>query len=187
MLLTLIVTRATLPDPAWETAITNRLGATWRAQIFFLDQGVRQVADARWSTLQPGGERIYCAHDHAQHHGPPPAPGILPGGLANLGRMIRESDYSLTLPKMHWPAQPGKQGVKPVVILLAADDPQNRLTEAARLAAGLAGCGHHVTLHSPVTPGPLFSLAAAPYLEALQALGGAIAPTSPEAPVILRL
>ncbi|MBF0178460.1 MAG: hypothetical protein HQM03_00380 [Magnetococcales bacterium] len=186
MLLTLIVTRATLPD-TWEMVIVNRLGPEWRAQIFFLDQGIHHVAHPSWTTFRPGEARIYCAHDHARHHGPPPAQGILPGGLANLGRMIRESDFSLTIAQMHWPTQPGQPGVKPIAILLNADDTPDLLTEAARLAAGLAGCNHRVTLCSPVTPGPLFPLAAAPYLEALHALGGAIAPTLPEAAVILRL
>ncbi|MBF0125650.1 MAG: hypothetical protein HQM02_00410 [Magnetococcales bacterium] len=173
---TLLITRSTLPV-GWEERITEHLGLAWRANLFFLDQGIHLI-ERPWSGSRFGGERIYCAYGHGQLNGPRPSPDIFPGGLANLGRMIRESDYTLSLPATHWPAQPGQHPQKSIGILLVDDNPF-LLVETTRLAAGLAGCNHKPTLFSPFYPGPIFPITAAPYLEALHALGGSITASPP--------
>lgn len=178
-LLTLIITRAWLPD-GWQEAIGGHLGGDWQVNLFFLDQGVQRVGDARLADM--AGEKIYCASGHARLQGPQPAPGILPGGLANLGGMMRHSDYTLSLPHLHWPAQPGATVKKQVGILL--DDHPDALLEAARLAAGLAGCNHKPILYHATPVCPVFPMAATPYLEALRALGGTMAQRPPDWPSI---
>ncbi len=175
--LTLIFTQRTLPN-GWQAAIDNHLQAPWHAHLFFLDQGVFLV-DQIEANPQFSGEKIYCAYGHSRLNAPQPNTEILPGGLANLGGMIRASDYTLSLPACHWPNQSGTTLHKQVAILLN-DTPTSQL-EAARLAAGLAGCSHKVTLYHPINRPPAdFPLAATPYLEAIHALGGTItsAPTA---------
>ncbi|MBF0213911.1 MAG: hypothetical protein HQM00_10180, partial [Magnetococcales bacterium] len=76
--LTLIITRATLPDN-WSMAIDHRLGAHWRAALFFTHHGIHQVSDAGWNArIPPGGEAAYCAQSHERAGGPPPISALQP-------------------------------------------------------------------------------------------------------------
>ncbi|MEO5333815.1 MAG: hypothetical protein H7839_17520, partial [Magnetococcus sp. YQC-5] len=117
--------------------------------------------------------------------GPTPTPGILPGGLANLGGMIRRSTHTLSIPELHWPAHPSQNPKKSIAILMPDHQPA-QLLEAARLAAGLAGCNHLPTLYHLTSHKPEFPKAASPYLEALLALGGTIAHASDLQPLGLK-
>ncbi|MBF0190827.1 MAG: hypothetical protein HQL99_06700 [Magnetococcales bacterium] len=185
--ITLIITRATL-ETGWQERLSARLGEHWQADLFFMHHGIHQVDQPHWRDLiRPHGTASYCAHGHTLAHGPTPAPEIQPGGLATLGRMIRDSDLALTLPALHWPtarlqpqSRPQSQPRKRIAIRLAG--PDETLIEAIRLGAGLAGCDHHVTLWQPasLTAAP-WPEAARSYLEALNALGARILPNPPSA------
>lgn len=145
--------------------------------LFLLDQGTRLVHHPFAGF--PPGQRLYCAHSHQrlQPPGPVASRAFLPGGLANLGEMVRESQAILSHPNHH-PAPPGEPGLKDLAILLADDTHRQ---EAIRLACGLAGCGHHLTL---VTRHDFTRLATelpvvSEHLAALAALGAHCRPPPP--------
>lgn len=107
------------------------------------------------------------------------------GGLANLGEMLRDSHWGISLPNSHWPIKKSEPGVKNVGIFLG--NHQKRQKEAIRLAAGLAGCNHMVTLYTPINYRKLLKKfpETAPLLEALQAMHATFKPllTTADPPV----
>ena len=134
--------------------------------LYFLYQGTL-LLNGDYAGLPPG-KRIYCAHSHRQFQARPPVnPEILPGGLANLGEMIRASGVSGALPALHWPDRPARGVLKRIAIRLAPSGPD--LTEGLRLATGLAACNHRIRLHpeGAITETPENR----PYLMALRDLG----------------
>ncbi|MBF0165529.1 MAG: hypothetical protein HQM01_13695 [Magnetococcales bacterium] len=167
---TLLVTRPRFnPPEGWQDRLSLRLDPPWRFNLFFLHQAVHLVDQPHWHAwLEAGHEASYCAHDHQTLHGPPPLPGIQPGGLATLGRLIRESSLTLSIPHLTWPLQSNTTGIKRIAIHLDGDADDHLQT--LRLAAGLAGCDHPVTLFQ-ATPSQPISPAAIPYHQALLALG----------------
>ncbi|MBF0272340.1 MAG: hypothetical protein HQL98_09790 [Magnetococcales bacterium] len=172
--ITLIITRATL-DTGWQERLRTRLGERWQTHLFFMHHGIHQVDQAHWrDRIQPHGTASFCAHGHGLAHGPTPAPGIQPGGLATLGRMIRDSDFTLTLPNLHWPPHPQPLPHKRIAIRL--EGAPDAIVEGIRLGAGLAGCDHRVTLYHDAPLTHPFPDPARPYLEALIALGARILP-----------
>ncbi|MBF0428664.1 MAG: hypothetical protein HQL94_07040, partial [Magnetococcales bacterium] len=125
--LTLLLSRSPL-SAGWQESITAHLGEEWQANLFFLDQGVFLVGES-WPCLAQGGEAIYCASGHTRLRGPAPSPTTLPGGLANLGAMIRDSAYTLSLPNLHWPNQMANIASKKRIGILLDDHPE-RVLEA---------------------------------------------------------
>ncbi|MBF0213912.1 MAG: hypothetical protein HQM00_10185, partial [Magnetococcales bacterium] len=88
-----------------------------------------------------------------------------------------ETDLTLPLPALHWPAQPAPESRhKRIAILLDGTD--ETIVEAVRLGAGLAGCDHRITLCLPGGGSMRFPEPAMPYLDALNALGARIDSTS---------
>jgi hypothetical protein len=167
--LTLIVSRE--GSPAAGLALLQ--SAFWQPEqvhLFCLGPGTRLVTEdfSAW----PPGERVYCAHMHQKLAAPPPAVGspFVAAGLATLGRLIRDSQMTLTLAHPHWPPEPAQWGVKQIGILLG-EEPDMQL-EALRLATGLAGCNHHITVHTPHEPLQLRALLpeAGPFFQVLAAL-----------------
>ncbi|GAB0057220.1 hypothetical protein SIID45300_01543 [Candidatus Magnetaquicoccaceae bacterium FCR-1] len=177
--ITLLVTRAHFDPPTpddWQNLPNSRLTPPWRLKLFFLHQAVHLVDRPLWNAwLEAGHEASFCAHDHQTLHGPPPLPGIQPAGLATLGRWIRESSLTLSIPKLTWPRQPGTPGLKKIAILL--NDHKTDHRQSLRLAAGLAGCDHPITLFH-ATPSPTIPPDATPYHQALLALGAQFRPLS---------
>ncbi|MBF0341332.1 MAG: hypothetical protein HQL95_10285 [Magnetococcales bacterium] len=186
-MITLLITRTTL-DTDWRQELDLRLGTGWRAQLFFVHEGIHRVGDPLWTTLlTPGALASYCAHGHMLAQGPPPTAGILPGGVATLGRMLTEATHTLSLPSLHWPSRSGAANSRKRIALFA-DHPDHAGIEALRLAVGLAGCDHRMTLIQP-TPWPVIPDAANTYLELFPLLDITVAPTlQPDAfDIILRL
>ena len=144
--LTLLLSRKELPK-SWQNTLFQRLPQLDQVHLFLLEQATYLLGED-FSQL-PAGKRVFCAHSHRLLQAPPPAKNSIfaAGGLANLGEMVRLSHGTLSLPNSHWPRQRDEPSVKNIGILLAQEP--ERLKEGIRLAAGLAGCNHEVTLYSP--------------------------------------
>ncbi|MBF0369493.1 MAG: hypothetical protein HQL52_08565 [Magnetococcales bacterium] len=169
MEVTLLITRDQLPEDTIEKAITGipePFSDEFQINLFFLDRGV-YLADNAFPHLDIR-QKIACAHSRNRHH-LPPFTGDHPardGGLANLGEMIGRSRFTLSLPNLHWPSAPDDGRHKSILVLLP--DPLH-LTEGLRLATGLAGCDHRLTIRHP--EGISFPADGKIYQEALTALG----------------
>ncbi len=166
--LTLLITRQSLPGE-WLRGIAALLATIDRLHLFFLDRGTF-LASADFSVLPPG-RRVYCEHGLRTLNAPPAAAPVQRGGLFDLGGLLRESRYALSLPHMtpfpdHCRGQePGSP--KKIIIPLARTG--DRRLEGLRLATGLAGCDHAVTI---ITDPPVVRDAdTLPYLQTLEALG----------------
>ncbi|MBF0097773.1 MAG: hypothetical protein HQM04_12610 [Magnetococcales bacterium] len=166
--LTVIVSRE--ESPAAELLLQS---GAWRAQqvhVFCLGPGTHMLGEDY--SVWPPGERVYCAHMHQKLAAPPPAAGspFVAAGLATLGRLIRDSQMTVTLSHPHWPPEPAPWGVKQIGILLG-EEPDMQL-EALRLATGLAGCNHHLTVYTPHEPLQLRALLpeAGPFFQVLAAM-----------------
>ncbi|MBF0610625.1 MAG: hypothetical protein G8345_12235 [Magnetococcales bacterium] len=164
MTTTLLVTRNQLPPTLPHEGVHH---------LFLLHKGIRLV-NHPFSPL-PGGQRIYCAFGHSRLNPPLPLTQTTfsPGGLANLAEMIQESD---TLLCNHRQASGLAKGKKRLGILLS-EEKEQRL-EGIRLAVGLAGCGHPITLLGVANFADLHTqlVEAKEYLQALEALSGRCLP-----------
>lgn len=168
--LTLLLSRRNLPKNGEQT-LFHPIPKPSQVHLFLMDQATHRLHED-FSQLPPG-KRIFCAHRHRQLQALP-APKESPfeaGGLANLGEMIRQSHWIASLPNSHWPRQKGKCGVKSIGLLLGNEP--SRQKESIRLATGLAGCNHSVTLYSAKTEAKLrlFFPETAPLLDALNSMG----------------
>ncbi|MEO5362102.1 MAG: hypothetical protein H7838_00545 [Magnetococcus sp. DMHC-8] len=167
---TLLLSRSELPA-GWQETLLQRLPGPSRLHLFCLAGATRLVGD-NFSRLPPG-RRAYCAHSHHLLGAPqlPAGSPFVAGGLITLGGMVRDSHGIVTLPHACWPVEQGVPGVKEMGILLGNEREMQK--EAIRLATGLAGCHHAVTLYSPLAPAELRLLLpeTASLLEALLALG----------------
>ena len=173
--LTLLISRHPLPE-GWFEPIRQRLPALARVHLFFFDHGL--FATGTDFSFLPPGERLHCAHSRRTLQAPTPAGRA--GGLYDLGLLIRAGGWMVTLPRVIWPpSPPGPGPVRRVALHL--EPPGPRQVEGLRLAAGLAGCDHQVTLLSaaPVPRG----LDTDPYLEALHSLGARFAAPGDQPPV----
>ncbi len=179
--LTLLLSQRDLPA-GWQEALVWPGHRLARVDLFCLAQATHLLHND-FSALPPG-RRVFCAHTHrlqrALHpldHSPFEA-----GGLATLGGMVRDSHGTVSLPHSHWPREKGEPGVKDIGIFLG--DELDTLREAIRLATGLAGCNHAVTLYSAMEPFELRMLLpeTAPLLNALAALGAEFKMISPDDP-----
>lgn len=167
--LTLLFSRGDLPKN-WQKEFLPPFSPWDQVHLFLLDQATHMLR-TDFSQL-PSGKRVFCAHSHRLLGAQPATKEskFIAGGLANLGEMVRDSHGTISLPNTHWPTKKGKPGVKSVGILLGNEP--SRQKEAIRLAAGLAGCNHTVTLYTPMRRTKLQACfpEMAPLLEALQAL-----------------
>lgn len=151
-ILTLLCSQKDLPKN-WQEDCLRRVSPPTQVHLFLLDQATHLLGeDFSWL---PSGKRVFCAHSHRliQALPPPENTTFEAGGLANLGEMVRHSHMVISFPNCHGPTQRGKPGIKNIgVVLGQAWDTQK---EAIRLAAGLAGCNHKVTLYTPITKAEL--------------------------------
>ncbi|MBF0416423.1 MAG: hypothetical protein HQL78_07400 [Magnetococcales bacterium] len=163
---TLVVTQSTLGEGDL-LRLAPSLAKLDKVHLFFVHRGVGLVGND--FSCFPEGRRVYCAFDHARFSGP--ASSIQAGGLAVLGHLLHETDGVVTLPH-------GRVGApKPLAVCLDAE-PELAL-EGLRLAVGLRGCDHDVTLLAD-NPGSWRTLVdlvglhpeAKGYVDAWNALGG---------------
>ena len=161
-----------------------------QVHLFLLDQATHLLNDD-FSSLPPG-KRVYCGHRHRLLKAPSNQNQFISGGLFDLGKMIQESHWVISLPNHPYPPTENRPGIKKIAILL--DEDSNRQQEALRLGTGLAGCNHHVTLFSTYDPTELQNRYpdTAPLLEALHMLNATIKTSSIDAevekwPVVLQL
>ncbi len=167
--LTLLLSRGELPL-GWQEAIGRCMPRIARLDLFCTAWATRLINE-NFAFLPPG-RRVFCAHTHQLLGGPPLAAAspFVAGGLATLGRMVRESHAVLSVPHLHCSGVMGEEGVKNIGIVLG-EEPEFQ-KEAIRLATGLAGCNHAVTLYTPTEPEALRLLSpeTASLLEALLAM-----------------
>ncbi|WP_130471256.1 hypothetical protein [Candidatus Magnetaquicoccus inordinatus] len=167
--LTMILSRATLPE-ACSSMWQSQSWQASRVHLFCLGEATHLLQHdfSAW----PPGERAYCAHMQQKlaAPAPPSASPFVAAGLATLGRLIRDSDLTLTLSHPCWPELVPGWGIKKIAIDLG-EEPSMQL-EALRLATGLAGCNHHITVHSPHEPIQLRALLpeAGAFFEVLSAM-----------------
>ncbi|MBF0154229.1 MAG: hypothetical protein HQL64_10860 [Magnetococcales bacterium] len=179
-MVTLVITRHEIPATTWAelaNRLANQQPAARGVYLFFTGAGsALALTPLPW----PDAGRVVCAAAFLQSQGvwPPALPGLTVGGLANLGRLVRESRLTISLPLVNWPTHPGEIGPKRVAILLGDDLATPEAVESLRLAVGLAGCQHRVTLYrdqgfdgNPSSIDALFPPAAKPYLDFLPELG----------------
>ncbi|MBF0186347.1 MAG: hypothetical protein HQL50_00305 [Magnetococcales bacterium] len=149
--------------------------------LFFLHDGVMMVNTPLRDL--PVVQKTLCDYSRRQmtgneHHDQVSCPTVTVGGLMNLGTMISASDYCLTLPNTCGEARPfhSPTSHKRLAIILDRKTTSRHATEGVRLAVGLAGTGHAVTLLAPIqeptTTSPLVALTARPYLDLFSQLGG---------------
>ena len=169
---TLLISSDELPK-TWLEKVLELLPENVQVQLFFVNTGTRLVGEKL--EKHPYGERKFCAHSHRQLNGPKPVAGIHSGGLINLGEMIAKSEYTVSIPHTIIPLRYASHKLKKIAIFLDSDI--ERGVEGFRVATGLAGCKHMVTMFCPgdifpITDGiPQVPDAAKPYLEMLPALG----------------
>ncbi|MBF0380106.1 MAG: hypothetical protein HQL69_03755 [Magnetococcales bacterium] len=96
---------------------------------------------------------------------------IVAGGLLDLGKMVEKSDYFISVPHIFKPDKHVLTKQKDIGIII---DKSIRLTiEGLRVATGLAGCNHRVTIYYPNELTPFFDdhesapSQVKPYLETL--------------------
>lgn len=172
--LTLILSRHEVNGRA-VGSVLERFRGLRNCHLFFVYQGVRLVG-CDWSGLPPG-ERYYCAFDHQRYGGPQSHGANYPGGLANLGALIRKSDAVLCYPGSGCPLAPIRKRGEPLGILL--DSSPGLAVEGLRMAVGLVGCDFSVTLYAAfpriwLTFADLVKIQpdAGDFIDALTALGG---------------
>ncbi|MBF0460698.1 MAG: hypothetical protein HQL87_04805 [Magnetococcales bacterium] len=182
MTLTLLLSRRELPA-GWQAALWQQIPRPEQLHLFCLAQATHLLCED-FSFLPPG-RRVYCAYSHRLLGASPPPEGFPfeAGGLATLGALVRDSHGTISLPYCHWPGARGELGLKSMGIFLG--DELDAQKEAIRLATGMAGCDHAVTLYTPVEPEALRMLLPETdsLLEALMALGAAFKLVSPDTPV----
>ncbi|MBF0624831.1 MAG: hypothetical protein HQL82_08490 [Magnetococcales bacterium] len=180
---TVLITRDH-PLPRWPTAIPPQLLGE-RVGLFFAGAGTRSALTLPeppppWSHAP----RVVCARAYQDCHGVPPAPPLEAAGLAALGGMIRASRCVLCLPLVCLSLVEAAPGPKDIAIRVL-DPPASPATlEALRLAVGLAGCGHRVTVYLKTAPPgnhwlAVLPPAAAPFLELFDPLGISVAQDPP--------
>jgi hypothetical protein len=158
----------------WLDRALESLPKKLRVQVFFVGSGTLLVGENlpkyKFHNL------VYCAYSHREFNGPKPIDGMKSGGLLDLGEMISQSQYTISLPKTILPIKPAGSRLKEIGVVL---DPDSQLEiEGLRVATGLAGCNHRVMLFFPVdgfpfiADGPQVPQEAKPYLETLSSLGG---------------
>ena len=179
--LTIILSRKDLPTDWYET-LFQQVPQPTQLHLFCLAQATH-LLHADFSALPPG-QRMFCAHGHRLLSAPEPSEDspFTASSLVILGGMIRTSHATLSIPQNHWSGQMGELGVKNIGILLGNDPDTQK--EAIRLATGLAGCNHAVTVYTPLAPPKLRRLLpeTASLLEALTALQAEFKIISPDAP-----
>lgn len=167
-IVTLLFSQPIVPED-WQQ-IALRVQTLKTVHLFFLDRATFLLHEDFFPI--PPGKRVYCAHSQQGLGIPPPADNGLfeAGGLANLGWMVRESHFTLSIPHIRWPNQSANPGLKKVGVILGEESHAQK--EGIRLAAGLAGCNHLVTLYSDISAKGLEQKfpTSHPLLEALQAM-----------------
>ncbi|MBF0447852.1 MAG: hypothetical protein HQL67_06590 [Magnetococcales bacterium] len=159
-------------NPGWLDSIKDFFPSTVEIQLFFVYTGVLLVA----STQIGSGfkKRLFCGFSHRTLQGPEPLPGIESGGLLDFAQMVAESEFILSVPHTLEPVKRTSSRLKEVGVLLDAG--LHRGVEGLRVATGLAGCNHRLTVFFPLSSFPFIGglprvpLEAKPYLEALIAL-----------------
>lgn len=179
--LTLLIGRRELPA-AWQETLFEGMAPPDQLHLFCLAQATH-LLHVDFSALPPG-RRIFCAHSHRRLEAPDP-PADTPfeaSGLALLGAMVRDSHGTISLPYSHWPGERGALGVKNIGIILGNDPHIQK--ESIRLATGLAGCNHRVTLYTPLDPVVLRMLSpeSSALLDALAELKAEFKMVAPDSP-----
>ncbi|MBF0183906.1 MAG: hypothetical protein HQM06_05890 [Magnetococcales bacterium] len=147
--MTVILSQDHLPEDGAQRLCRQ---GEWPEQVdLFCLAAATRLLQADFSAWPPG-ERLFCAHNHQQLAAEPPPPGspFVAAGLASLGRLIRDSQVTLALPAARWPETVPTVGVKDIAIILGED--RCMYFESLRLATGLAGCNHQVTVYTPLEP-----------------------------------
>ncbi|MBF0620747.1 MAG: hypothetical protein HQL54_02350 [Magnetococcales bacterium] len=151
-----------------------------RINIFLVYRGV--YLSGALTSFDIPGERFACGLSARQFEKPASAFSL--GGLANLGNMIRHSQWIAIndAPPVAFPhSETTSAGVQKLTLLVNDPTDHPRTTESIRIAIGLAGCGHTVALsgrtfaESTLNPEE-FQNDAREYLSYLDALGVRIAP-----------
>ena len=180
-ILTLLLSQKELPTD-WQESLFERIARPDQLHLFCLAQATH-LLHADFSALPPG-RRIFCAHSHrllgALH---PPADTLFEAsGLVLLGAMVRDSHGTFSLPHSHWSGKRGELGMKNIGILLGNEPDTQK--ESIRLATGLAGCNHRVTLYTPLDPVILRMLSpeSAALLDALEELKATFKIVGPDSP-----
>jgi hypothetical protein len=172
MLATLLISHHELPKK-WLKKTLAQLPGKVDLQVFFVDSGTLLVG--KKLAGQHFVNQVYCSYSHRILSGPKPLAGINSGGLLNLGEMISQSEYTISIPRSIPPVKPVRSRLKEIGLILDSDS--RRGIDGLRVATGLAGCNHRLTLFFPHDGFPFISGApqvpgmARPYLEALTSLG----------------
>jgi hypothetical protein len=171
-LATILISHHKLPDK-WLDKILKLLPNKTKIQFFFVDAGTLLVGKKLANI--PLVKLVYCAHSHRVLNAPNPIASVEAGGLLELGRMVGKSHYFLSVPHTFKPLKPIATKQKNIGLVL---DENNKLAvEGLRVATGLAGCDHKLTIFYPNECIPLInsptkaSDKTKPYLEALTQLG----------------
>jgi hypothetical protein len=174
-LATILISHHNLPDK-WLDKILKLLPNKINIQIFFVDAGTllvgKKLANRQFDKL------VYCAHSHRVLNGPKPLAGVETGGLLDLGKMVEKSHFFLSAPKTFMPInQETAVTTTQKNIGLIIDKNTELAVEGLRVATGLAGCNHKLTIFYPNDVSQLIDNStkipakAKPYLEALTQLG----------------
>lgn len=178
--ITLLITRADLPESSL-IQLATRLGQESAVELFFVDAGLHWAESELWDRLFLVQRRMECVSSRKRLGLPPLAVDteVFGGGLLNLGEMVNHSDRIFTLPHCHWPIQTADHAPRRMkrlaLILDHQADPPIR-TETLRIAVGLAGCNHRVTLLHTGDHPPDFPPEAAHFLAVAEPIGINIQP-----------
>ncbi len=177
-LATILLTHDELPKKWFEKAI-KQLPKKVGIQLFFTGNGTLLVGENlpkfKFHDL------TYCSYSHRKLKGPKPLDGINAGGLFDLGTLVSESRYVLSIPRSVEEPKQVKSRLKEIGVIL--DSEKARGVEGLRVATGLAGCNHRVTLFFPsdgfpfIADVPKVPLEAKPFLETLSTLGARFSTT----------
>ncbi|MBF0194157.1 MAG: hypothetical protein HQL71_06340 [Magnetococcales bacterium] len=171
-LATILITNHNLED-LWLEKVLKLLPNNINIQLFFVDTATKLVG--KNITNIPIVKLVYCAHSHRELKAPKPKANVEAGGLLDLGRMVGDSDYFLSLPKIYKPIKPVTGTKKNIGLVLNENSKQS--LEGLRVATGLAGCNHKLTIFYPNNIYHLINNSkktpekAKPYLEALTHFG----------------
>ncbi|MBF0446371.1 MAG: hypothetical protein HQL68_12355 [Magnetococcales bacterium] len=179
-LATILISHHKLPDK-WLDNVLKLLPEKINIQIFFVDAGTLLVGKKLVNI--PLVKLVYCAHSHRVLNGPNPLANIEAGGLLDLGKMVGKSDYFLSVPHTFKPIKAVTKTQKNIGITI--DKNSKLAVEALRVATGLAGCNHRVTIFYPkeisqlINKSPKTPAEAKLYLEALTQLGAKLQNVQP--------